>query len=193
MVKWTILIMLSSILSISSSLPESNSNRFQRETLELNHKIAELEESLYDVQEAKCLLENEITTLQDNFVDNLCLRDQSIDPRISSKFKNALENYEQLEGPIITITSFKRNYNPKSAHYYGNGGDIRFDKQGEKFLRWTSSDVGKQWMEEFGIKVLLEFPNTGRMQRKWAKRYPGTIVNGNATGIHIHIEIKNTV
>ena len=83
----------------------------------MRNTILLLEESLCETQENNCLLKEEVETLKDDFVDNLCLRDKLIKPRISLKLQDAFRAYEELCGPEIMITDLERNWNPKSAHY----------------------------------------------------------------------------
>ena len=109
--------------------------KLSREDYEnLQSTVNLLEKDLCEAQQNNYFLEEKIKSLEEDYVDNLCLRDWGINPRISDKLKRALAAYEDLCGPEIILTSLKRNYSPGSAHYYGNAADIRFDKKGKAFL-----------------------------------------------------------
>lgn len=157
----------------------------------MHNRIALLEENLCETQEDNVYLKEYVDALEDNFVDNLCLKDNTVDITISSELKKAFQEYEKQGGPEVLLTSLKRHTNPKSRHFTGDAADIRFDKRGREFLKWITTENGKTWKREHNIRCILEFPRKERKFHKWAKIYPFTIVNENATGVHIHIERKN--
>lgn len=119
-----------------------------------------------------------------------------INPNIGSRFKikgplnpaihDAVENYT---GPLMEPTSGLRFWNRKSKHAAGKALDVDLSYSVANYL---VTEEGQAWLNKYGLKFCIEDKSwTKEMQSYRAEKFqPYIFINPNATGSHIHIELK---
>lgn len=119
-----------------------------------------------------------------------------INPSIGSRFKikgplnpqlhEAVENYA---GPLMEPTSGLRFWNRKSKHAAGRALDVDLSYSVADYL---VTEAGKAWLDKYGLKFCIEDKGwTKEMNAYKAEKFqPYIFINPNATGSHIHIELK---
>lgn len=107
--------------------------------------------------------------------------------QIDKKFATVLQNYD---GPNVLVTSIKRSYNRKSKHFVGKAIDIDFSAD---IITYLKSEEGRKFITDFDLTVFIEnnrLCSTLRELKKDSLLAELVFVNPNATGLHIHINMK---
>lgn len=117
-------------------------------------------------------------------------------PNIGVRFKikgplnpTLIEAIETYEGPLMEPTSGLRFWNRKSKHAAGRALDVDLSYSVANYL---VTEEGQAWLNKYGLKFCIEDKGwTKEMQSYRAEKFqPYIFINPNATGSHIHIELK---
>lgn len=101
------------------------------------------------------------------------------------------------DGPPVTLTSIRRNYNPRSHHYHGKAIDIRLDNQGMNFANWLVTPEGKAWRDNFDVKFYVEDAHHSSVLKTTfalhSALWQHKLINEKASGPHLHVEIGKKI
>lgn len=108
-----------------------------------------------------------------------------VDPSISPRMLLALVEYQ---GPVILVSSAKRNTNKRSQHYDGNALDVSHISS-KAFVSYLTTKDGMKWLEEHNLDYYIEDLKYSSFLHSWSS--PKVFVNPFATGPHIHLYLKH--
>lgn len=110
-----------------------------------------------------------------------------VNASISAQLDAALASYT---GPNVSITSLRRYWNNKSAHRHGNAVDFEWSPE---LIKWLETPEGVNWLTTNNLMYYIEAkPGTKVLQPYKQDSISSQYVfeNPNATGPHVHIQIK---
>lgn len=165
------------------------------ESFDVRTQVKYLKEELKKIEKEKLELEESYCSLKEDYEksENFQIFPW-VDFELHPKMLHALDNYL---GPFLAINSGKRN---KSIHkiFFKNfkgskhrSGEAFDTTLNEKTLKWLESAEGQKWCENFDLRYFVEFKSESKQYRYYSKNFKNVVINKNATGPHIHIELKS--